>query len=141
MDWFIRNIWFILFFAWGLPLGIYRSKFRKMIYETESWWINIKPIFWKEMKALFGNTRPEDKSYLKFRNFYRFYLIIYLILFVSYLIFNKDENTNMKSIEIGSKIPNFELHDQFGKTFKVSSLLGKKNMVIYFYPKDDTQDV
>lgn len=139
MDWILSNIWFILFFAWGLPLSIYRSKFRKMIYETESWWINIKPVFWKELKGLFGNSWPENKNYLKFRNFYRFYLAIYVILFISYLVFNPNQKTmNMKSIEVGSKIPNFELKDQHGKTFNVSSLIGKKNMVIYFYPKDDT---
>ena len=29
MDFIIKNIWFILFLAWGLPLSFYRSKFRK----------------------------------------------------------------------------------------------------------------
>ena len=139
MDWILKNIWFLLFFAWGLPLGIYRSKFRKMIYQTESWWINIKPVFWKELKGLFGNVMPENKNYLKFRNFYRFYLVIYLLLFISYLVFNNDQTvTNMKSLKVGSMIPDFELKDQHGETFKMSSLIGKKNMVIYFYPKDDT---
>lgn len=139
MDWILNNIWLILFFAWGLPLSIYRSKFRKIIYQTNSWWINIKPVFWKEIKGLFGNAYPENKIYLKFRNFYRLYLIIYIILFSSYLIFNQDQNNQyMKIIEVGSKIPEFELKNQHGKTFKVASLIGKKNMVIYFYPKDDT---
>lgn len=44
----------------------------------------------------------------------------------------------MKKIETGSKIPHFTLKDQHGSTFDVNSLLGKKNIVIYFYPKDDT---
>lgn len=88
MDWIYKNIWFILFFAWGLPLGYYRSKFRKIVYQTDSWTINIKPYFLKEIKALFGNMFPDNPDYLKERNFYRFYLAIYSLLFASYLIFN-----------------------------------------------------
>jgi len=41
-------------------------------------------------------------------------------------------------IKPGSFVPDFSLDDQFGKPFHLSSLTGKKNMVIYFYPKDDT---
>ncbi len=85
MTFIINNIWFILFAAWGLPMSIYRSKFRKIVYETDSWVINIKPVFLKEIKALAGNTYPDNYSYLKFRNFYRFYLGVYSVLFVLYL--------------------------------------------------------
>jgi peroxiredoxin Q/BCP len=81
-----ENIWLILFIAWGLPLGFYRSKFRKIIYKTDSWTINIKPLFLKELRGLFGNLYPEDISYLKMRNFYRFYLFVYTILFIAYKI-------------------------------------------------------
>jgi peroxiredoxin Q/BCP len=130
------NIWLILFIAWGLPLTFYRSKFRKIVYQTDSWTINIKPYFWKELKALFGNMYPENRIYLKFRNFYRFYLIIYLLLFTSYLIFS--QNTRMNEIKIGSNIPSFTLPDQNGNLFDITSVLGKKNLVIYFYPKDDS---
>jgi len=70
---------------------MYRSKFRKIVYDTNSWTINIKPLFFKEIKALFGNIFPENKEYLKFRNFYRFYLVIYLLLFVAYTLF-KDQS-------------------------------------------------
>jgi len=80
-----KHIWLILFIAWGLPLTYYRSKFRKIVYQTDSWLINIKPLFTKEIKALIGTLYPDDKKYLKFRNFYRFYLIIYLVLFIIYL--------------------------------------------------------
>lgn len=83
-----EHIWFILFVIWGLPLGFYRSKFRKIVYQTDSWFINIKPVFWKELKALFGNTYPLNKQYLKFRNFYRTYLFIYTLLFIVYIIFS-----------------------------------------------------
>ncbi len=132
----LNNIWLILFIAWGLPLTFYRSKFRKLVYQTDSWTINIKPVFWKELKALFGNLYPDNMNYLKFRNFYRFYLIIYLLLFTSYLTFS--QNKPMNEIKIGSSVPEFSLLDQNGKMFDISSVLGKKNLVIYFYPKDDT---
>ena len=42
-------------------------------------------------------------------------------------------------IKSGSKIPLFALMDQDGKLFEIKELLGWKNFVIYFYPKDDTR--
>ena len=132
----IKNIWLISFIVWGLPLTFYRSRFRKIVYQTDKWTINIKPYFWKEIKALFGNMYPENKNYLKFRNFYRFYLFIYLILFTSYLTFS--QNNTMNEIKIGSNVPTFTLPDQNGNLFDINSVLGKKNIVIYFYPKDDS---
>jgi len=134
---FIReNVWLILFFIWGLPLTYYRSRFRKKVYQTDSWTINIKPLFTKELKALFGNIYPDDVDYLKFRNFYRFYLIIYLLLFAAYFNFKKEDTMN--EISIGSTIPSFTLPDQDGKMFDINTVLGRKNLVIYFYPKDDS---
>ena len=44
----------------------------------------------------------------------------------------------MKEIKIGSLIPQFALADQNGHLFDIISVLGKKNLVIYFYPKDDS---
>jgi len=41
-------------------------------------------------------------------------------------------------IKTGSKIPSFALMDQDGKLFDIKELVGWKNFVIYFYPKDDT---
>lgn len=41
-------------------------------------------------------------------------------------------------IKKGSKIPHFILPDQNGNDFDIDQSPGKKNMVIYFYPKDDT---
>ncbi|MBN1649696.1 MAG: peroxiredoxin [Bacteroidales bacterium] len=137
MEFIINNIWLVLFVVWGLPLSYYRSKFRKMIYQTDSWVINIKPVFWKEIKGLFGNIYPDDMKYKKFRNFYLFYLVIYFVLFLSYLNYNTNPQ-EMEKLSIGSKVPAFELQDQFGHLFKLDSVLGKKNLVIYFYPKDDS---
>lgn len=44
----------------------------------------------------------------------------------------------MKKPEEGDKIPNFELYDQNEELFRLNEHLGDKNLVIYFYPKDDT---
>jgi len=137
MEFLIKNIWLILFVAWGLPLTYYRSKFRKIVYQTDSWVINIKPVFWRELKGLFGNLYPDNLKYRKFRNFYLIYLVIYLVLFISYLNFNNNDD-KMKKLAVGSTVPAFELKDQFGNLFKLDSVLGKKNLVIYFYPKDDS---
>jgi thioredoxin-dependent peroxiredoxin len=81
------SIWMVLFILWGLPLTYYRSKFRKIVYRTDSWTINIQPRFVKETRALIGNIYPEDANYIKMRNFYRVYLFIYFVLFISYIIF------------------------------------------------------
>lgn len=132
----LENIWLILFIVWGLPLTFYRSKFRKIVYQTDTWTINVKPYFWKELKALFGNMYPENRSYLKLRNFYRFYLVVYLILFTAYLSLHKDNQMN--ELKIGSVIPSFVLPDQNGNLFDMNSVIGKKNLVVYFYPKDDS---
>jgi|WetSurSiteA1Bulk_404760.scaffolds.fasta_scaffold00430_3 thioredoxin-dependent peroxiredoxin len=137
----VDNIWLLLFFAWGLPLAIYRSKFRKMVYHTDSWHINLQLRFGKELKALFGSIFPMDKSYIRFRNFYRFYLSVYVLLFVLYLSTPakaQNSNPDMKKIETGSKLPYFTLPDQYGSMFDITTVIGKKNLVIYFYPKDDS---
>ncbi len=44
----------------------------------------------------------------------------------------------MSKIVIGSKIPSFTLKNQHNINFTIDSLVGKKNLVIYFYPKDET---
>lgn len=42
------------------------------------------------------------------------------------------------SIEKGEKAPHFQLKDQDGKEFDSKTVVGKKPVVIYFYPKDFT---
>ncbi len=42
------------------------------------------------------------------------------------------------SLEKGDKVPSFELKNQEGEVFKSETLIGKKPVVIYFYPKDFT---
>jgi peroxiredoxin Q/BCP len=142
MNFIYKNIWLILFVAWGLPLSYYRSKFRKLVYQTNKWIINIKPVFMKELKGLFGNIFPDNMQYRKFRNFYRFYLGIYFLLFFLYFNLNASSQTlkseNMEAIKVGSTVPAFSLKDQNGKEFDINSVKGKHNLVIYFYPKDET---
>jgi peroxiredoxin Q/BCP len=41
-------------------------------------------------------------------------------------------------IQIGDNCPDFQLHDTSGKMINMTDFIGKKKMVIYFYPKDDT---
>ena len=43
-----------------------------------------------------------------------------------------------QNIEIGSKAPEFSLPDQQGKRVNLSDYLGKTNLVVYFYPKDES---
>jgi peroxiredoxin Q/BCP len=43
-----------------------------------------------------------------------------------------------KSPQVGEKAPTVEAKDQNGKTWNLSDELGHKNVLLYFYPKDDT---
>jgi len=42
----------------------------------------------------------------------------------------------MNKIQVGDMIPSFTLKDQNGKEFAISTLLGRKKLVIFFYPQD-----
>ena len=82
----LKTILLIILFIWGIPSTYFRSRFRKIVYQTNDWKINIKPVFIKELKALFINVFPEDSEYIKIRNYYRVYLVVYLIIFIFYYI-------------------------------------------------------
>ncbi|MGO4818148.1 peroxiredoxin [Flavobacterium sp. W22_SRS_FP1] len=41
-------------------------------------------------------------------------------------------------LKVGDKIPNFVAKDTEGNDFDIKELLGKKPLVIYFYPKDSS---
>ena len=77
---------FVLLIVWGIPSTFFRSKFRKIVYQTDDWKINIKPLFVKELKGLFFNIFPENVEYIKVRNQYRLYLSVYLLLFIIYIL-------------------------------------------------------
>ena len=80
-----KGLLLIVLFIWGIPSAYFRNKFRKIVYKTDDWKINIKPIFLKELKGLFLNLYPNNLDYIKSRNSYRIYLFIYLVLFIIYL--------------------------------------------------------
>lgn len=42
------------------------------------------------------------------------------------------------TIKVGDKAPEFTLPSQDGTSVSLSEFRGKKNVVVYFYPKDDT---
>mgnify|MGYP003646236171 FL=1 len=42
------------------------------------------------------------------------------------------------ALQVGDKIPNFKGKDANGIDFDIESIIGKKPIVIYFYPKDNT---
>jgi peroxiredoxin Q/BCP len=85
----IPQLLLTLLFIWGIPSTYFRSKFRKIVYQTDDWKINIKPLFKKEIIGLFTNMYPDNQDYLKTRNQYRIYLLIYLIIFILYQYFKK----------------------------------------------------
>jgi peroxiredoxin Q/BCP len=41
-------------------------------------------------------------------------------------------------IKVGDQAPDFQLTDQNGKSVRLAEFRGKKSVVLYFYPKDDT---
>jgi peroxiredoxin Q/BCP len=45
---------------------------------------------------------------------------------------------NKMALKIGDYCPLFSLPNQFGEQIHIQNFIGKRNLVIYFYPKDDT---
>ena len=79
-----KQIIFLILIIWSIPSTYFRSKFRKIVYQTDDWKINIKPLFKKEIIGLFTNMYPDNITYLNTRNHYRIYLLVYLFLFIIY---------------------------------------------------------
>ena len=79
-----KQLIFLILMIWSIPSTYFRSKFRKIVYQTDDWKINIKPLFKKEIIGLFSNMYPKNPDYIKTRNQYRIYLLIYLIIFILY---------------------------------------------------------
>lgn len=44
----------------------------------------------------------------------------------------------MNKVVVGSSVPEFSLLDQHGGVFDMNVVMGKKNLVIFFYPQDDS---
>lgn len=51
---------------------------------------------------------------------------------------NKDFETLISKIKVGQPPVDFDFQDNYNKSYRISDLIGKKNIVIYFYPKDFT---
>ena len=51
MDFYI----FILLLLWGITSTFFRNKFRKIVYQTDDWMINIKPLFINQLKVFLFN--------------------------------------------------------------------------------------
>jgi peroxiredoxin Q/BCP len=47
-------------------------------------------------------------------------------------------SSDAKSLGVGDRAPEFELADQTGKPVALARFRGRSNVVLYFYPKDDT---
>ena len=68
-------------------------------------------------------------------------LVVLVIAAAFFNFFKNDPNQklkNMNAIKVGDKIPGFSLPDQNGTLYDINSVLGKKKLVVYFYPKDDS---
>jgi len=45
---------------------------------------------------------------------------------------------HMETLEVGDQVPRFVLKDQNGLDVDIADYIGKKKLVIYFYPKDES---
>ncbi len=72
---------------------------------------------------------------------------VYLFLFTGFFYLVTDEENShanssvmkKQTLKTGDRVPSFQLKDQHDRLFSIVSVLGKKNIVIYFYPKDETK--
>lgn len=48
------------------------------------------------------------------------------------------ENSNKKKVEVGAQAPDFTLPDQKGQPVSLGEFKGRKAVVLYFYPRDNT---
>jgi peroxiredoxin Q/BCP len=63
-------------------------------------------------------------------------IIVFSLLFLSIGITHAQPTP--KHLEVGDAVPRFTLYNQDGKLFNISDYIGKKVLVIYFYPKDES---
>ena len=65
-------------------------------------------------------------------------LFLSLIVIATLLFSLNNIMAQKNKIKVGDKVPFFTLKNQDNQDFSIANLIGKKAMVIYFYPKDDT---
>ena len=51
---------------------------------------------------------------------------------------NKSQSAS-RGVKVGDRSPDFTLPSLTGEPVSLGSFLGKKNIVLYFYPKDDCE--
>jgi peroxiredoxin Q/BCP len=69
----------------------------------------------------------------------KYLIFIGIVLITGVIILAlRNKKQDVKTLGPGDKVPEFTLLDQDEKAFVLSEHLGSKNLVIYFYPKDDT---
>jgi thioredoxin-dependent peroxiredoxin len=85
------------------------------------------------MQNFFKLKQMKTKKIIK-----SFIVLKIAIMTVIFPAYSHSDRQKSNEIKIGSKVPEFILKDQNGKNFDLKSVIGQKNLVIYFYPKDDT---
>ncbi len=48
------------------------------------------------------------------------------------------DSKRAKPVQVGDRAPDFTLPNQSGEMVRLGNYLGKSNIVLYFYPKDET---
>jgi peroxiredoxin Q/BCP len=80
------------------------------------------------VERLFTDKRKEMKNLM----------VLFGVMSIVLTLFSFEYLMNSKKLGEGDKIPLFTLVDQDNNSFSVEDYIGKTNLVIYFYPKDDT---
>src|SRR3954468_7175773 len=66
------------------------------------------------------------------------YKTISSVLFLAGLVAAVQAADSAKTPAVGDKAPLIQGKDQSGKIFKLADVVGKKVVLLYFYPKDNT---
>lgn len=86
------------------------------------------------MTAIFGFCA----TFAEIFRYMRGHSSIVLWLFLVLVGMGCSSSSEPETLKPGDKMPLFELMDQDGKLYRVEDVVGEKNLVVYFYPKDDT---
>ena len=68
-------------------------------------------------------------------------IVLFILVLNNISCHQNDKTQSMGSndkLKIGDKAPGFNLPDQDGKMVSLDDFIGKTNLVIYFYPKDES---
>jgi len=65
--------------------------------------------------------------------------LVLAVVVLTFIVFAINNVMSQSSkLEVGDTIPTFTLENQEGNEFNIDVYRGKRKMVVYFYPKDDT---